>query len=1188
MMISTLNPLTIPSSGTHLIEASAGTGKTWSIAALYARLVILERIDVTQILVVTFTKAATAELKNRLRDRLDDALLALQQTPNAAKNLDQLNQQCSDDFLFQLLQQALQQDTQERLQLRLKAAISHFDHAAIFTIHGFCQRVLRDFAFYCEMPFQLELDENPNPTYRLNTAQDFWRKEVAQQPENAALVYRHKLTPQDVANHLSNFLARPTLHTRQPEPSILANVKQTFMETWQNLSLKLPEIETAFWQQHPQLNGNSFQAKTLANRFEQLKIFSGSPDDASSLVMTLSNSNGICYFDANFLNEKTKKGKSLNPDDVAKISQLNTLFQAAQNWENAQSNHLIQLQLNLLQYLRTQHEQRKKEQPERSFDDMLLDLYQALQDDKTHARTLAKMLASNWRIALIDEFQDTDPLQYAIFQRTFGIAAKNASGNEPQALFMVGDPKQAIYSFRGADIFAYLQAADGVQQRHTLNTNHRSYAKLINSISALFKNRSQPFALDKIAYTDIQAADKNQQSRLVPQQASFVVRYLENALPEHQDKQRGAAQYCAQEIANLLHSEQKILDKQGQAKAIEAGQIAVLVRNHYQGKLMQNALKNQNIQSVLLGRDSVFAQEEALSLLSLMNFILQPLNHSFLTYVLSGCLFDYSADDLAQMQHNDALLQWTDLATQSLQTWQKHGIYAALQTIFTTHQVEQNLLKQRRERTLTNLYQLLELLANAEQQINNPSALLQWLQTQIQAAQNNNNQPENSILRLESDENLVKIVTMHASKGLQYPIVFCPFAFQEKKDNPKKSWLTLHEDHQTLLLHKNQLTPKDKEQQQKEHLSEDLRLWYVALTRAEQQLTLYLLDNDKNIFAYLLGYQKNKDNTFAQVWQQFIAQQDPNQTDFYWTDETPQHTVSHTFRQPETPQYTAQEIVFRPQKIIQHTSFTGLTKTKERVVENETAEHNTRIDLEECSEKNQLSGSLSNNDNTIANFPSGAKAGVCLHEILEHYRAEHSHDKQTQLIEKILNKHQFDAKKWTPIIAQMAYNTCQTPLLNQLNIATLPEHARLDEMRFMFHHSDFELKKIQQWLQQQTSLDPIIIQAAQNLSFKDIDGYITGFIDLFMHQANTTIIVDYKSNLLPDYHPNTLNQAIAEHHYYLQALIYTIAVARYLNSRQSPSPVISIRYLFLRGLDGITQQGIWQWDIAWQDLALWL
>ena len=200
------DPLTVPVQGTALIEASAGTGKTYGIAALFARLILLEKLPVDKVLVVTFTKAATAELKTRLRGRLDGAFRRIRG--------DKMDEE-ADDFMRGLLEQAARQETPERLELRLKAALSQFDNAAIYTIHGFCQRLLGDYAFLCQVPFETSSADD-NDKRDLNTyAQDFWRQNVSHDAQNARLAFHADLTPDQVLQQFSRYLGRPDLLFRR-------------------------------------------------------------------------------------------------------------------------------------------------------------------------------------------------------------------------------------------------------------------------------------------------------------------------------------------------------------------------------------------------------------------------------------------------------------------------------------------------------------------------------------------------------------------------------------------------------------------------------------------------------------------------------------------------------------------------------------------------------------------------------------------------------------------------------------------------------------------------------------------------------------------------------------------------------------------------------------------------------------
>ena len=1215
-----LNPLTIPVHCTHLIEASAGTGKTWNIAALFTRLVLLEKQNVEQILVVTFTKAATAELKTRLRARLDQALAALKRTPNAQTQPESLRQNSlddknrPDDFLFNLLSQALTTESQARLQLRLTAAISNFDNAAIYTIHGFCQRILQDFAFYCQAPFNIQLNEDPNDNPNLIAIQDYWRTQIAPNPSQAQLVYQHNQTPEKQLQALSPYLTRPYLQLRQPENAHIAQTQQAFQQAWQHVCTRLPQIQAAFWQLHPHLNKQSYNAARCEDRFAQLHQFSGCPSPATIWQLLTESSHTQAIFTAEFLQSKANQDKkskqkiSLPAEPLALIdTTLGALATAAQAHLQAESQALIQLSHRIIHYLRAQNEANKKTSPSRQFDDLLLDVYHALSPEKPHAQALARALSANWQTALIDEFQDTDPLQYAIFQAAF-IQPQRQSENEcnqnKTAFYMVGDPKQAIYSFRGADIYAYLAAADTIPpaNRHTLSQNHRSHAALIHAINALF-SRPNPFALEQIPYTPARAA--RSQSTLPAGTAPLRLTWLnQDPTADTGDTlAQRAAQWCAQEIAVTLHAH-----AQGKTP-VSAGQIAILVRTRKEGSLMQRQLKKHNIQSVLLSRDSIYAEEETQAIYALISFILNPQRTQHLIYLLSGCLYNHTAAQIQQLNQNEAqLTQWTDAAHQAAQTWQQHGIYPALQQFLHQSHAETTLLAQRNDRTLTNLHQILEILATQDEKGQPPSALQQWLGAQIQASQHNANPQDHALLRLESDENLVKIVTMHAAKGLQYPIVYCPFVWKASNQQTPE-WQIIHQNHQAQLIHKTQLTDSDQQQAQTEQRSEDLRLLYVALTRAEEQLNIYIASYPKtehSPLAYLIQHQQpekgkaGKDEyahiqaqAYRQSWQNFIAQH-PEHIQWHDTLALPQYTGSLKPNQAPTdepqPAYQATAIPPRSYRSPQHTSFTALSRHSTALPSEQTP-----LDPGEQTAQAQNSQDSLKPDAppTIAQFPQGTAAGICLHSLLERYPHAQPSQQNLPLIQTTLDQHNINSQQWQDTIAQMLDNTRHTPLLPHTSLSTLPPQNILTEFGFLLHTQNFTLGSLKTWFAQHSKLPPEIIAAAQNLSFRDVQGYINGYIDLLAQtETGDTLIIDYKSNWLgnspSDYTQAALNQAIAQHHYALQALLYAIATARYLTSRNAPPPTLHIRYLFLRGLDGITSNGVWQWDIPTSSLKQWL
>ena len=1212
MTAQPFHPLDIPIHGTNLIEASAGTGKTWGIAALFTRLIVLEKMPVEQILVVTFTKAATAELKTRLRGRLDEALQTLEILGSAdeaahaaddAEALAALYRLHSDDappdgFIFDLLHRALQNENLPRLTVRLKAAISQFDNAAIYTIHGFCQRLLRDYAFLCQAPFDTELAEHKRERL-LTPAQDFWRTEVAADVHKARLVFKHRYTPENMLAEIQKYLSRPYLAFRRPEVD-LAAAEAVLQQSWQNIMPKLPELMETFWQIHPALNGNSYRKNTFEKLFAELMSAAATgtlPQDKDGKLMMLS---------AAMLEDKLKKGQSADAAAFARLQALADLGHYLDEQNMAEENALIALQIDLLTHINHALAEQKKSSRERGFDDLLLDVHHALSQSPQRA-LLAETVSKNWRVALIDEFQDTDPLQYAIFQHTF-----IAHGNP---LFLVGDPKQAIYSFRGADIYAYLQAAEDAEHHYTLATNRRSHAQLINGISALFRQKAQPFVLPHIDYANVDAA--RAKTRLAPPRTAIQVRWIDDdaQILKKDTLRRRAADYCADEIAAALtEAAEGRLNYDG--APLQSGQIAVLVRTHNEGSLVSQALRARGVQSVLLHRESVFAAPEAQALAALIGFWLQPQRTEPLRFVLGGVLFRQSAAELYALNHDEAaLLEWIHSAEAAALQWQQHGFYAAMQQFAARHGIETRLLAGGNSRSLTNYHQLLEKLAEEDEQNHNPAALQQWLLAEIQAAKQGRSS-EAHLLRLESDEALVKIVTMHAAKGLQYPLVYCPFVWDAPSGKPD-SWQILHRQNQSEWLAKSQLEEADLQQLAEEEASERLRLLYVALTRAEEQLTLYAAHCDNtaaNTFAYLL--EGGCDSRFADTaaayaaekkankaegekamlrrnWQRFIGQA-PENSDFVFTAEAPPEIARAPAAGLSDGHYQAAAMPVRSFEFIRHTSFTGLSRhvhTRDDARE----ELQPAIDPAEALSDERPSeslASLADNPHDIYHFPRGAHAGVCLHELLEHFDFSRPAAEQSEAARQALTRYGFD-ESWLEAANGMLDAARLTPLTGSHTLAAQPAARRLPEMAFTLHMHDFRLDHLRAWFARpHLKLPAACIAAAQWLAFQDLQGYLNGFIDMVYQDADGQVcIIDYKSNHLgmheSDYHQEAMTEAMAAHHYYLQALIYAIAVARYFKLRGQALPRIAVRYLFLRGMDG-SGKGVWAWDIDTADLAVWL
>ncbi|WP_154103874.1 exodeoxyribonuclease V subunit beta [Eikenella corrodens] len=1232
--------LPLPPKGTHLVEASAGTGKTYSIAALFTRLVVLEGWAPENILVVTFTEAATAELKNRLRARLGEVLAALQSGETPA-----------DEFLQHLLAEALAKQERSKLILQLQAALSGFDTAAIYTIHGFCLRVLGDYAFLCGVPFELETGP-ADTAARLVAAQDFWREHVADHLQNARIAARFGITPASVLAEFSGSLKHAFLDYRLPE-NRLPQIQKGLHAAWHKLQRNVEEIEAVYRRIKPQLHGGTFNA-SIDTLFTELR----QAVQEGLAQPVLSKPDKLLCFEENALRNRIRKNQHIEEADIAALQPLAVLGRRLAEIGEAEQEAAIRLKLECLGYLKTRLAEDKRRSPRRDYDDLLIDVHAALSnpDHPEQAEALAQALAAKWRVALIDEFQDTDPLQYAIFHTAFI--------RQGVPVFLVGDPKQAIYGFRGADIHAYLAAAADTapEQSYTLHTNYRSHSNLVNGIGHLFSARSRPFVLPQIAYPNVQAA--RIESLLSPApEAAVAVRWInpsveDGKLPNKDFLRELSANYCACEIAARLNQafsgSLMIEDKDSKkTKPLHPGQIAVLVRKHEEGEMVSRALKRRGVRSVLLQQQSVFDTPEAEALHALLLFWLAPQQTEYLRFVLGGIFYDYTAQDLAELNGNEnRLAEWIALAETAAEAWQQHGIYTALTRFARQSGLEQHLLHTRNERSFTNFWQLAEILALAAAECASPVALAQWLEMRLKSSKKNKKSKENKNdredkgnkeyqLRLESDEDLVKIVTMHAAKGLEYPLVFCPFVWDTSRDLVKDWNIISQSNGRNLLLAKAQLGEEDERQLFAEDLGERLRLLYVALTRAREQLVIYAApcsNTPENTFAYLLAETGEDDchairshwssfegqgraEALRQAWLKRIQSAAPGQ--LQWLEGEPPE-ASYRARDEQQGSYRALMLPERPLQFIRHTSFTGLSRqtlvAEEWLPENLLADENPAAETERLpeNERSEFLRSKNASDELRANgqnvvqpngqgdlwlneaetallaFPAGTQPGICLHSILEQTDFVHPAAEQAASYADILDKHGFEAEAWLPAVLEMVEAVRRVPLAENMQLADIPADSRVAEMGFVLHLHDFGLKRLRRWFaRSDIGLPENAAAHLPQLDFHAVTGFLNGFIDLIAAGKNGRVcVIDYKSNhlgsRLADYGQAAMSAAVSEHHYYLQALIYAVATARYLKQRRALPEYIHVRYLFVRGLNPHGQEGLWCWDIPVSALQEWL
>lgn len=1160
-----LKPLEISLDGKNLIQASAGTGKTWTISLLYLRLIIEQQLTVDQLLVVTYTRAATEELRDRIRARLKMAVAAYE-NPSSAK-----------DEYRQLLD-LYPPDDEQRLWY-LRRALLSFDEAAVFTIHGFCQRALQENAFDVGLPFDSELVQD-EADMQIALADQFWQQRMLDPDAlDLSVLQSESVTPDSLLGNVRNFIGKPYLLPVRAEPVTAEEfsvVQQNYQSTLANAALMWEQQKGKILEAlSPEiLNKTVYAPQKMAGAVTVLEVlFSG--------VEVKDTEKTLIKFTAPYIESKTKKGQAVPEHRFFEL--CGNLLQHYEVLSEMQKNALEQLRFDLLTFLRQELPASKRKAGLLAFDDLLVNLQEALE----LRPSLAEALAERYQVALIDEFQDTDPVQFKVFEHIYGQSAGR--------LFYVGDPKQAIYSFRGADIHTYLYAADSVapMQQYTLDRNFRSQPELIAAFNHLFSFSADPFSNGgRIGYEQVKAGGVVEGSLESPEAiAPFRIWDWDNMDAEAGvgDVSEQAALATANDIARLLQQGQT-----GEAliagKPVTSGDFAVLVRNHKQGRLIKAALQQCGIASVQTSPQGIFETQEAVELRVLLAAIAEPghmpkIRRALVTELMGGnmqTLLDMDEQpDLLEQQLED-FYRWQRL-------WQQRGFMAMLRDWMTRQKVNARLLAYLDgERRLTNLLHLGELIhAETREHLSGMQATLRWLQ---QRAEKSDSQDEHQ-LRLESDENLVQIVTIHKSKGLQYPIVYCPFLWNGRSMPQSNRWFAWYDPDakQSCLQAGTVRLAEALESQQAEEMSENLRLLYVALTRAQYQCTVVVTSGEIPRFNYrsalswlLFGHLADGEKIMGSKTQmQPPERQQAMQEQLKALADSSAGSISYeplpevseviTYRsEQKTQDLHARRFNHIIPPVTRIGSFSGLTS----------GSHNERPDYDAQAALDL--GAAPVMDKSSAQFPGGPRAGVCLHRMLELLDFQQPVEAQREeVIERSLQEQGYEMRHREAAEA-LVYNTLHTSLLRDktLTLAAVAKEERLDELEFYFPVDGLQVADLKTILNIALPEDEgwqYIREAAAQLSFADLRGFMKGFVDLIFRHDGKFYVVDYKSNWLgeqpEDYGQTSLYQAMAKSHYYLQFLIYCVALHRYLRQRLGEEnyswddDVGGVLYLFLRGME---------------------
>lgn len=1169
--------------GITRLEASAGTGKTFALAGLFLRLLLEFNVPATKILVVTYTKAATAELRDRIRRRLREAQLAFHGRPT------------DDALLRSLLSRVNPGDALPSLNLALEL----IDEISIDTIHAFCQRTLQEQAFESGVLFDMELVPDQDDLMQ-ELAADYFRAQIYPlDPPLAAAALAKGITPDTLARMLKQFVPYPDLRLEpsQPGPTPEA-IARDMRARLIDLAAIVPSLAAApqsivdFFLASPRwTTGAHHKPECIRDALE--KIHAVLQPDAASISMW----DGIGFFSAAGIDAGTgsqgkikKQRPKLEPPLLAICDSL-----------EQQASALAQAhQLAFLRWASQEMRVRKEQAKQQSYDDLIGGLATALRGGSGDA--LARAVRDKYQAALIDEFQDTDPQQWEIFHRVFG------QGRD-RWLFLIGDPKQAIYGFRGADVSTYVRAAGSADHKHDLDTNYRSESGLVRAINTVFTwaGKQTVFLENGISFEEVKPAGKADEAPFTldgkhppplqvwcwkPAKSPVGIREAFEQLPVS----------VAAEISRLLSNPScRLKDR------LRPRDIAVLVESHRQGGSIKEALHALGIPAVELATSSVLATDEARELHWILAGILEPGRENAVKSALTTNALGWTADRLLeetadQEKWQHALQRFAGYR----ESWMRDGFFAMFSRLLRDEKIIENLLRfADGERRITNLLHLAELLESAAKDRHMaPAQLLQWIEARRLDA---DTAPEEYQLRLESDEDAVRIVTIHASKGLEYPVVFCPFLQKDAGLKPIKqngttviSEVIQYHDagsYQRVWDLGLPPAPDGRQRAKRENLAEKMRLLYVALTRAQHRCYLvsaayhqknstplaWLLQTNKSGAGdpvQALDDNKPEAGEWKSLWNAIAAAavnprtgQSPIAVDDLPT-EAGQAWIPDSLQTDTGGPRSCQRTGIHPSWYL--SSFSQLSSrilSKQAVLETDEPGHDEPPAVMDLSTE---SGPVDPPSGIFA-LPGGARTGECLHQILERFDfgSPTASPANAGLVSATMEAYGFFDDSHRAAVSDMLDRLRMTSLDRDnpdFTLSRIPAGHRLAELEFHLPAAACDGARLIHAIRNPASAGQSA--TVRSSSPAQCHSFLKGFIDLVLKFEDRFYVLDWKSNRLgnriEDYHETAMEQAIAESFYDLQYHLYTLALDKYLRLRlpdyDFEKHYGGVRYVFLRGV----------------------
>lgn len=1322
-----------------MIEASAGTGKTFTISNLVVRLLLegLKKgkgenatpLDIEDILVVTFTNAAASDLRARILEKIHTCRVLFEAIGKGQKTVDSLDENDPLKDIVELylkdklkVKDSLENNNAVDINIQQKQAILYsrlliraersIDKASISTIHSFCNKALNQiYSFEAGRAFNVELTNDVEEEKR-EAAFSVWRDLFYKDSDfnkDLLLELLDKDSPLSFKKTVANLDRVRLINDAKGYFGFsLKSYYQSSEKLQKTPIARLKYLLDAVEKDIASINEEHAQDIQIVEKYKDevfaanggpgslYELAKGEPkknpikSDVKSILKSLLANIASGKFNSFNFGQEIKKNvkksydfKDFYNEDSNFVSGIKDYAFARlaeiDEFEKAASSVIITalgMQANVdlikkeLEYLVSVMMIKKIDALcERdnliSNNEVLRQLAVALTKEKDRRDVLASLLRKRYPIAMIDEFQDTDPVQFTVFSKLY---LNQDAVNSNAHCYLIGDPKQSIYKFRGSDINSYNEAKSQIEEIggcvYTLETNYRSNANVVKAVNGIFAQVKEgcdsnyvtkPFDYNdsyskktpsNIKFEPVIASPNSEKSSFyfdIPIEDNLVASdenlsdtsenntSVCNFVRKIEFNDKTKAEVLMQAISKSVALEVKRcllygkINSKGNVRAVKPSDIAILVSNKNENKAIQDALKELSIQSVYFSDDeSVLssssqsksysnssddtkkASVEAENIIYLMEAICNSTNASKVYRLLGSSLLSLTREEFIQKTDSFEFDDEISLLRECGNKWESYGFITAFLYYLNKHDLLKTMLNaENGERALSNYFQIAEIIQSINSKVIGSNAQLLWFKDLVL---NGNSDLSDDVTKkhLESEQSLVKIYTIHKSKGLQYPIVFSPFLFGTTNYDKDGIYYDPHDRHVSLSLNPSEPVNGTaiSELEKVASLQEKVRLLYVDLTRAQLAnfvfLPIYNDEKKTNAVSALRSITIPKEGELLKALDseelftnlnKFDNESDPDNEKLIVAKVKVESQCSEKIDEPSSLDKGSVDNSFTV------TSYSAITS----------GAHNdmfaSDIDEKEIEpDANDLEEDISNEERNLINFTfsRGSAAGSFLHKLLEIVLSRNDVNKEDQdSIYQFVNS-QLKYDYYHLISNQGNEKICALAswLNNILNANLLPESSKNDhlklsdltpdncarELDYYLPCKDFKVKVLNKLCHEfyaKVVKDNNLshIPDLPDLKKSNFKGFMKGSLDLVAKfttkQGDKFFMIDYKSNYLGDsfgdYTQDSILKSIFEARYDVQILFYSLALYRFLKCTLHDflyeKDFGGVMYLYLRGMN---------------------